>query len=271
MAGHQQGHELIAQLLGAHRRAVLVPGLEQHRQDVVAVAALRTALGDLLGDQLVDPRAHVDESLERTGAVEQPQLALGALGIGGSGHERQRALAVAEEPRDLLAQGVEARPRIEPEHRAEDDFECERPQTGLQGDLAASPAPHLVPGHALHQPAQALHPLAVEGREQQPALLHVRIAVEQDQGVRAHQRLEHPGALAGVQDVGRSGEDLLDLIRLGEDDERRRERKADREALAVALTAALGEGERPRPQSDPLDEGRSPRTVRKPLLQALSS
>ena len=35
MAGHQQGHQLVAQLLVAHRLAVLVAGLDQQREDVL--------------------------------------------------------------------------------------------------------------------------------------------------------------------------------------------------------------------------------------------
>ena len=50
--------------------------------------------------------------------------------------------------------------------------------------------------------------LAVEGGQHQLALLHVRRLVEQDHRVLADERLEHPRALAGVEDVGRGGEDL---------------------------------------------------------------
>ena len=54
MSGHQRGHQLVAQLLGGHRAAILVAGLEQHRQDVVAVVvARRAALVDQIEDQAV--------------------------------------------------------------------------------------------------------------------------------------------------------------------------------------------------------------------------
>ena len=46
MAGDEQRHELVAQLLVGHRRAVLVARDEQHREHVVALARLGAALVD---------------------------------------------------------------------------------------------------------------------------------------------------------------------------------------------------------------------------------
>ena len=106
---------------------------------------------------------------------------------------------------------------------------------------------------SLDQAGEALHPLAVERGQHQLALLHVGVAVEQDHRVVADDRLQDARALARVQDVGRRREDLLDLVRLGDHHERRREREPDREALAVARPVALEVGERPRPEADHLD------------------
>ena len=69
-----------------------------------------------------------------------------------------------------------------------------------------------------HQLAVALHPLAVERRQQQLALGHVRLLVEQQHRVRAEHRPEDPVGLAGVQEPRVAGEDLLDVLGVGEQD-----------------------------------------------------
>ena len=48
MAGDEQRHQLVAQLLSGHLRAILVAGLEQHREHVVPVARVVAALVDQL-------------------------------------------------------------------------------------------------------------------------------------------------------------------------------------------------------------------------------
>ena len=66
------------------------------------------------------------------------------------------------------------------------------------------------------RPDEPLHLLAVEGGQHELALLEVRALVEQDHRVGAHDRLEDLRALAGMQHLGRGGEDLLDLVGVGE-------------------------------------------------------
>ena len=56
--------------------------------------------------------------------------------------------------------------------------------------------------------AQRGHPISVEGGEHQLALREVLALVEQQDRVRADDRLEDPCPLAGMEDVGGSGEDL---------------------------------------------------------------
>ena len=98
---------------------------------------------------------------------------------------------------------------------------------GVEGERdVARDRRDLLRGHLLHQPGEALHPLAVEGGEHQLALLHVGVLVEQQHRVAADDRFQHPCALAGVQDVGRRGEDLFHLVGVGEHHERRRRRAA---------------------------------------------
>ena len=79
---------------------------------------------------------------------------------------------------------------------------------------------HLTPGDLDDQLAVALHPLAVEWRQQQLALAHVRPVVEGQHRVRAERRLEHGRVrLAGVEDGGVAGEQRFDEVGLGDVDD----------------------------------------------------
>ena len=53
MAGDEQRHQLVAQLLRRHRRFVVVPRLEEQAEDVVALGVLLPSLVDELEQQLV--------------------------------------------------------------------------------------------------------------------------------------------------------------------------------------------------------------------------
>ena len=118
------------------------------------------------------------------------------------------------------------------------------------------PGVQLALGQLGHQVGQALHLLAVERREQQLALLEVGPLVEQDHGVAADQRLEHPRALAGMKDVRRRLEQLLDLLGIRENHERRLEWQANGDARAVALAQPFKRGGRPLPGRDQLERHR---------------
>ena len=108
---------------------------------------------------------------------------------------------------------------------------CSSLQARVQRDrLAQRPGGDLALGQLGHQPREALHPLAVEGRQQQLALAQVRALVEQDHRVRADHRFEDARALARMQHLRRRREDLLDLLGIGDDHERRLAEQADREA-----------------------------------------
>jgi hypothetical protein len=122
--------------------------------------------------------------------------------------------------------------------------------------LAARPPRDLALGHLGHQALEALHPLAVERRQHQLALLEVLALVEQDHRVAAHDRLQDARALARVQDLRRGGEHLLHLVRVGEHHERRSAQDLQREPSPVARPATLQEADRPRPPSDGLDHPR---------------
>jgi len=108
--------------------------------------------------------------------------------------------------------------------------------------LVPRPGRDLALGELRHQLGKALHPLAVERREHQPALLEVGGLVEQQDRVGAEDRFEDPRAFAGVEHVGRAAEQLLDLIGLRDQDERGRADDPQREALPVPRAALLDEG-----------------------------
>ena len=149
---------------------------------------------------------------------------------------------------------------------------CSRPCSAIR-----SPRGHecdLALGQLGHQAREALHPLAVEGRQQQLALLQVGRLVEQDHRVAADDRFEDPRPLAGVQDVRGRLEDFLDLLGIPQHHERRLPNDAQREAAAVARGAALHEGVGATPEGERLQRcghagtGGQLGLVMAPLLEA---
>ena len=175
---------------------------------------------------------------------------------GGRGQEADRAIAEGEHRGQALPERVEALTGIEAEDGPQDDLHRQALHAGPELDrLAARPARDLPPGHLRDQVAEALHLLPVEGGKHQLALLQVRALVQQDDRVGSDDRLEHLRPLAGVKNVRRRREDLLDLLRVGDHHEGRRQRQANRESLAVPGSAALQEGKRARPEADALDPG----------------
>ena len=252
MAGHEQGHQLVAQLHRRHRRPVLVAGGEQHREDVVAILAC--AFAPAFVDRLVD---------ERVGLVARlRELAPAAAALEHRQH-RGRPRAVLEDPGQPVAEGVEPRARVEPEHRPQDHLERERLEARMERHrLVLGPAVHLAPGHLLDEPRQPLHLLSVECGQHQLSLAEVGSLVEQDHRVRANDRLEDARALSGVKHLGRRGEDLAQMLRLRVVHERRRLEQAHGEPLAVTLAAPLEERHRAVPPRDRLKRARHPRPWR---------
>ena len=196
------------------------------REHVLAFAALATALVDQLVDHLIGLRNGAFEAADHAPARER----------GGQWRqERQRALAEREDLGQQLAQLLELRAALKPEHRAQDDLERQPLQARVQGDrLLARPGCHFALCQLRHQPLQRLHALSVKRGEQQLALLEVGPLVEQDHRVRAEQRFEYPRALAWVQDLGRGEEHLLDLLGVGQHDERGLSEQMYGEATAIA-------------------------------------
>jgi hypothetical protein len=76
------------------------------------------------------------------------------------------------------------------------------------------PAFDLARRHLGHQRLVSLHPLAVKRRQQQLALLHVRVLVEQQHGVLAEHGQQDPVGLAGVDYARVAGEHLPQVLRV---------------------------------------------------------
>ena len=237
-------------------------GLEQHREHVVAIRAVAAAFVDQVEDQRVRVRAQPLEV--------RPRAAPGDVDLE-ERQQRQRRGPECEDRGEAVAQRVEAPAGVEPEDSAEDDLERQRLEARVERDRpVARPLGRLALGDLRHQAGQPLHLLPVEGGQHQLALLEVVALVEQDHRVADEHRLEDPCALAGVQDVRRRGEQLLQVLRVREHHERRSAQQPDGEALAVARSAALEEGVRPRQPAERLHDDRHARTGWKSRLHLLS-
>src|SRR4029077_8770338 len=99
----------------------------------------------------------------------------------------------------------------------------------------------------------------------------MRVLVEQDHRVRADDRLQNLRALAWMQHVGWRLEDLLDLLGVGYDDERRLAEQADREAPAMVGAAALHESRGTTPPANRLQQRRHSRPGRQLTIHRGSS
>ena len=140
------------------------------------------------------------------------------------------------------------------------DLERQRLQPRVQRyRLVARPARGLALGDLRHEPGEALHLLAVEGRQHQLALLQMRRPRRAGSRSSADDRLEYPRALAGMRTSGgavkscftSSGSESITNGGVAE--------QPDRESLAVAGAVALEERDRARPPADRLEQARRPR------------
>ena len=153
MAGDEQGHELVAELLVGHRRAVLVARLEQHREHVVAPswASRRSSTSSKTSRSTL--LAQVDEAGHRAEPVEEalhPRRRADEQGHRAS----RRTASIAP---SAGAQGVEALAGVESEDGAQDHLERQplHPRVQLDRGLGA-PGGNLALGHRGDQPLEPL-------------------------------------------------------------------------------------------------------------------
>ncbi len=111
-------------------------------------------------------------------------------------------------------------------------------------------------GELAHQVDQELHAVAVEGRQQQAPVLEVQVLVQQDQRVTPEDRLEYARALAGVGDIRRQLEDLLDLVGVRDHHQRWLEGEVHRDPAAVAAHDRHHRHPRAQPGAEQLRCGR---------------
>ena len=230
-------------------RGRLVPGRQQRGELVAQPSAVARAGALEHGEQRAVVPVAVDPLVEQR--IERPHAAQ----VGGvraappppQAHGEQHRHRHLQRAADRVAQ-----PRVAAaEHDAQDDLERDRlhPLERLQRP-ARLPARQLVLGHARHRRPPARERLAVEGRQHQPPLLQVLLAVEHEDRARAREGLQERRAGAGAQLIRRRGVDAFDLLRVGGEDERLvRPREPHRERLAVARLGAAHQRRRPR---DPL-------------------
>ena len=258
MAGAEHRHQLVAEFFVAHRLAVLVAGAQQQREDVVAllVAGFGPPHPDLLEDEFVQRFARADEPRPRAGRAEV------AAQHREGGDDADAAGEIVDQPLEAPQPALV----VDAEDGAHDHRQGDPLGVRSQRErLADRPSLHLPPGHRHHQLAVALDPLAVERRQQQLALTHVRLVVEGEDRVRPQRGLQHRRVrLAGVEDGGGAGEDALDEVGAGDVNDPAEEGEADREDVAVAALLAAEETERVARVAEALDQRRRlrPRRLR---------
>ena len=211
------------------------------------------ALADLGVDQLVEPVGVLDRALPRPEPLEPgipPPEQHGRADVDGAVH-------AGSEPRQ---------PRLvrHAEDHAQDDLEGERVHPVEAAELLAGrPARDLVSRDLLDQGAVGAQCVAVERRHQQrPGTLVLRAVLQQER-VLAHDRAEDRVPLAGVEDLGVAGEDLLGVLRPGEQHQRAAARDdPDGEDVAVLVPHVRDEAVPEAQQAGALEPDRPPRTRR---------
>ena len=235
MAAHQQRHELIAQVLGCGRVAVLIALAQQQRQHRGAVVGLAAPAGQ----QFVEQRV---EALDRN--PEPPPRAPRAQVLHHHGHGQHPGQG-SDACQGPLHRGAElgelalvAGPEDDPEH----DLQRERAHA-LQRVDGAVPGGELGARQLADHGSQRPHLLAVKRLLQQPPLAQVLVAVDDEDRVGAGERAQELPALPGGRDRRGQGEHLAHGVGSAEQHHRLfGPIRADRGRVAEAPVHALQEG-----------------------------
>ena len=231
--GHQQRHQLVADLDIAHRPAVFVPGLQQDGEHVVALV------------EVVGPASLIDLGVEQpVDAAKHFACDRGPDTPGGKGrqHERWAAGPRGQHPHQFCPQLVKARTLAQPEHCAQDDLQRQRPHPRVQAHrLAAWPAGDLSFRDSGDRVGVGRQVVAAERRHEKSALLPMCVLVKQQHRVRADHRQQDAICLPGVQQLGRPREDLFHRLRMGDHHKRALTHQPQSERVAVASRATLHE------------------------------
>ena len=148
MTGDEQGHQLVADLLLAHRRAVLVARLEQHREDVVALGALAPAArrSARRSSRRPPPAMRTKRAKGPTRSAARASRLSGFGGIRLIGRSPKASISCSRS-----RSASKRAPGLEPEDRAQDDLQRQLLHPRVQLDrrvarqrrdlLARSPPP----------------------------------------------------------------------------------------------------------------------------------
>jgi hypothetical protein len=119
----------------------------------------------------------------------------------------------------------------------------DRLHRGVQREHARGrPLVDVAIGLVHHHPSVGLHALAVKRRQQQLAVAHVLGPVEHEHAAISEQRREGAVEAARGHDLAVVLEHLADVVRVGEEDERREAHQVDREGVAEARRRLVEEG-----------------------------
>ena len=211
MPGDQQRHQLVAQLGVREPRAVLVPRLQEQREDVATIAEVggRPSPRDLAVQLGVHRRRLAPEAIE----PHQP--------VGSQEAEHERAARVGRPAREAPQQPTEPFepwPVLHAEHRPQYHAQRDRVhprQRRLR--TVQRPGRHLAPGRVADHVLVLAHALAVERREHELAPPQVLGAVEQQHVAGAQERAQRHVRHPGVDLVGPVRVQLLDGVGVGQD------------------------------------------------------
>ena len=234
VAGHEQGHQLVAELGVGQPVALLVAGGEQEREDVVALGRRAGRPGGRGSPRRAARRPRGGRRRSRAHGLRGPAR----LWVSASISTRRRLPTMSSRLRS-------GRPSRSSRSRSSTPKTARMITSSviacMLGSTAkrrpARPRRHVPLGHLGHHLAVVAHPLAVERRQQQAALAQVLGPVEQEHRALAEDRRQHHVALAGVEQVRVAGEDLLDRLGIGGHHEHAVLVGQQREVVAAALVA----------------------------------
>ncbi len=260
VAGDQQGQHLVADLRIGDEAVLVRLRRGQDREHVVAalVRAQAAADLDLLEQDVVDLPGHRHHPAERGAAAE---LALELR------HQRQRVLGDLQHRRHQLAELAIVVGQADADRDPDDHLGRDPPRRSLQGEgLADRPGGELAGRDLRDQVAVAADRGLLEGGHQQPAVVAVLGAVEQEQRAIAEHGAEQAVGRAHPEHLRVAGQHLPCGGVVGDHRGPLERAEADAEDRPVAAQVALHERDRVAEPAPHLQQPRRPRAGRQPRL-----
>jgi hypothetical protein len=252
VTSHQQRDELVAHVAVGRGVAGLVALFEKQVQDGVA-------------DRLGPPARHRLQQQGVKALDRQPKAPPGAARPEVAPHERHREhpgqrTDVVERGLDRVAQGGDLPLAASAEDHAQDDLQ-RQPSHALQRRDPTTPRAQLPARELGDHRRKGAHALPVKRSLHQPPLPQMRLAVEQQDGVRPGERAQELPTLTSRRDRRIQAEDLANGIGVREQHHRLLGPVGpDRHRVAEALVDATQKCARPRHPRHGLPGGRRART-----------